>query len=186
VRKTLSVSILVLGLLLPNVAVVSARRQSQPSDSSAHARDPEGEVETKLDFVFVSFEGHGDGTATLTIRTKERWACRYLRNEPLGDYSDGDGAFMWWDMDRNGDDNFERAGNFHCRAGNQLVMEMSDSGETYRARRPNRRSAVVSVPLRGLRLDVSSLQLQAKSQVNGVSEGKVFFEEGDSAPVLSP
>ena len=132
----------------------------------------------------MRFEGLGDGEAALTIRTKRGWACSYLENEPLGGYSDGSGAFLRWDLDRDGDDYFERAGNFHCRSG--MVLEMSDSGAVFTARKPNSRTITVRLPIRELGLDIRSLRLKANSQVNGVSDGGVFFEEGDASPVLSP
>ena len=155
------------------------------SVSTVSAPDPE-DVESRLDMVFVEFRGHGDGNATLTIRTAEKWGCRYLRFRSLGDYSDGRAAFLAWQFNTDQDAAIEKSGGFNCTDAGKLIFDVNHSDERFPTSRPNRRTVKVVLPLRSLGLAGRNLTLTALSRVNGVYGSHIFLDEEDLSPTLRP
>lgn len=170
-------------LLLGVVMLTPAAAEGPKTSAADSASDPE-DVEGRLDIVFVKFRGNGDGTVTLTLKTAERWRSRFVKLEPNADEKQ---VFLSWQFDSNRDRSFERTGRFYFDDHRErLVFEKVRSGRLYRVRRPDLRTAKVTVPVRAFRLGSPRLRVRAQSTVNGVFGRSAFVEETDPSPTLKP
>lgn len=125
-----------------------AVEQDDPADSGL-----------KLDISLIKFVEKPDDVGRLTIKTHSGWKCRALR--PAAKTS------LKWFFDGSGDKDFDLVGSFVCRRGT-LVFELrstdgSSSYEPIVARKPNRRTVKVTMPLDLPQLDSQNLDLIAKS-----------------------
>jgi len=176
-----SLSVALIAGLVPN--------HSAASGAATTARDAAGDPEDvrgKLDIVSTSFRGNGDGTATLTIRTAEKWRSRFIKREPDGDSRQ---VFLIWEFSSDRTRNFERTGRFFFDENEgRLVFEKnrSSSDRLFRVRRPNLRTAKISLPVRAFRLGSDRLKLRARSTLNGTFGDDVLVEETDLGPLLQP
>ena len=178
-RKIVWVSLMVAALAAsPAVAMKSGRRAS---DQTLSHRDPK-DVENKLDMDRVAFRGKGDGDATLVIHTRHKWGCSYISGTAL---DDGGVASMRWMLDKNRDPYNEREAFFGCADG-EWHLAWSEK-KTFEARRPDRRTLKVTLPLDDLGLDRKKhLSFTALSFANGAFGEHVYVEESDASSELLP
>lgn len=167
-KRRLTATLFIAALALPlgfNTASANHTKitKSDPNDTDG-----------RLDMVKVRYIGNGDDTATLVLKTSERWKCDFLRGvgEPPHTYA----ASLSWDINRNRDPYNEKSGQFFCSE-KKLFLRL-DNGETYRAHRPDRRTARVTIPLK----PTKHLSLVAISRLNGEVDGEIYVEEEDVAP----
>jgi hypothetical protein len=177
-------SILRIALIAAMMAFGSAaahKGHERASDKSLSHKDPR-DVDNKLDIDRVAFRGHGDGRATLVVHTRHKWGCRYISGTAL---DDGGVASMRWMLDSNRDPYNEREAFFGCAEG-EWLLGWSEN-KTFKARRPNRRTLRVTLPLDDLGLDRKKhLSFTALSFANGAFGEDVYVEESDASPELLP
>ncbi len=178
----------ILSLLVAGIVVGSALVANAATTTSAS--DPD-DTRGRLDIRFVEFRRSG-GKVTLTLRTAEKWRCRFLKDDTSTAqgaseaYDDGKAAFLFWSIGTNRDDGAEHTGFFRCKDG-QLKFQFDRPNEvSYNVRRPDRRTAKVTLPVRRFGLDHKRLRLSALSQLNGQFGDQTFFEERDQSPQLRP
>lgn len=145
------------------------------------ARDPR-DVRGRLDIVLVRAAARGD-KMVLTVRTAERWRCRYLDGHGIQD-GDGQGASVRWQFNTNTDPYTEHTSFFSCSGGDFSFSV--DGKHTYNAWRPDRRTIKVALPAHRFGLDRQHLELHAISRVDKISASEVLFDEEDVAPALHP
>ena len=145
------------------------------------ARDPR-DVRGRLDIVLVRAAARGD-KMVLTVRTAERWRCRYLDGHGVQD-GDGTGASLRWQFNTNTDPYTEHTSFFSC-SGGEFSFSV-DGKHTYDAWRPNRRTIKVALPQERFGLGRRNLELHAISRVDKITAGEVLFDEEDVAPALHP
>ncbi len=140
---------------------------------TAKASDPD-DTEGRLDIARVKYEGYTNRTATLTLRTYEKWRCKFLRG--FVDAPHTYAAGISWEINKDEDPANEKSGHFSCDDG-KLFFTM-DNDESIRAKRPDRRTAQVTIHLK----PTKHLSLVAISRVNGEVDGELFVEAEDVAP----
>lgn len=176
--------------LLGGILAVSLLTSSAGAGTTTSGRDPD-DTRGRLDIRFVEFQRQGD-EVTLTLRTYEKWRCRLLKDDTstaqgaAEAYEDGKAAFLSWSFgtDRHGD--AERTGSFRCKNGRLKFQFNRPNDVSYSARRPDRRTAKVTLPVRRFSLDDKQLRLFAASQLNGQFGNETFFDEVDHSPRLRP
>lgn len=113
-----------------------------------------------IDISSIKFVEKPDDVGRLTIKTHSGWKCRELR--PAAKTS------LKWLFDGSGNKKFDLVGSFVCRKGNLLFKLRSKDGsnryEPIAARKPNRRTVKVTMPLDLPELDGRHLDLAAKSK----------------------
>jgi hypothetical protein len=139
------VAILVVALAAPAFAV----KASDPADSGL-----------RIDIALIKFVEDPEDVATLTIRAHSAWRCRDLRPAAK--------TQLKWLFDGSGNNEFDLVGSFVCRDGVLLFQLRSTDGssqyEPIAAKRPNRRTVNVTMPLDLTELDGQHLDLVAKSR----------------------
>lgn len=145
------------------------------------ARDPQ-DVRGRLDIVLVRAAAR-DSKLVLTIRTAERWRCRYIDGHGIPD-EDGRSASVRWQFNTNSDPYTEHTAFFSCADGDFSFTV--DGKHTYDAWRPNRRTIKVALPDHRFGLAHRHLSLHAITRVDQVSADGVLVDEEDVAPALHP
>lgn len=176
-------SLLLVGIIVGSTLVASAA-------TTTSAKDPD-DTRGRLDIRYVEFERSGS-KATLTLRTAEKWRCRFLKDDTSTAqgaseaYDDGKAAFLLWSIGTDRNDGAEHSGHFRCK-NNRLELQFDRPNEvSYSVRRPNLRTAKVTIPAKRFGLDHQRLRLFAISQLNGQFGEQTFFEERDQSPPLRP
>ncbi len=164
---------IVMSLLIGATALPLGAGAAMAGHTTAAATDP-NDTKGRLDIVKVRYIGHTDETATLVLKTQRRWRCSFLRGlaEPPHTYSAG----LSWNINRDRDAANEKSGHFSCR--DKKLFFSVDNGDPIRARRPDRRTARVRIPLKPTKY----LSLVAISRINGEINGEIYVEEEDVAP----
>ncbi len=147
----------------------------------AEARDPQ-DVRGRLDILLVRAAQRG-GQMVLTVRTAERWGCRYINS----DYVTGDdhrSASLRWKLNTNADPYTEHDAFFSCAGKSDFTFGLG--GRTYDAWRPDGRTIKVAVPMMRHGLGNRHLELHAISRVDQLRVDGVLFDEEDVAPGLRP
>ena len=140
-------------------------------------RDPQ-DVRGRLDIVLVRAAARGD-SMVLTVRTAERWGCRYIN----GNYVTGEdhrSASLRWQFNKDADPYTEDDGFFSCTGNGKFKLNLDHS--SYRAWRPNRRTIKVAVPA----MRHPNVELHAISRVDQLRADGPLIDEEDVAPGLRP
>ncbi|HVM35038.1 MAG TPA: hypothetical protein VM784_06810 [Actinomycetota bacterium] len=138
----------------------------------------------------MSFERSGK-RIILTLRTAEKWRCRLVKDDTSSAqgaaeaYEDGKAAFLQWSFDSDRDNNVDHSGFFRCKD-RRLRFQFDRQDVSFGVRRPNRRTARVTLPVKRFGLRYEDLRLYAVSQLNGQFGDQTFFEERDETPRLRP
>ncbi len=136
---------LVMGLMPAAFAV----QKNDPADSGLD-----------IDISLIKFVEKPEDVGRLTIKTHSGWKCRALRPAAK--------TQLKWLFDGSGNNNWDLVGSFVCREGVLLFELRSKDGannyEPIAARRPNRRTVKVTMPLDLVELDSNNLDLVAKSK----------------------
>ena len=134
--------------LLPITAANAAERQ-----------DPK-DAEGRLDIVLVVANGEKGDVGHLTVRTENRWRCRYLKGSRE--------TSLKWLFDDRRDGDIDLIGRFVCRKGTlSFNLRGPDTGNQYEplaVRRPNRRTAKVNVPLDLVEFEGAHMGVRARSK----------------------
>ena len=130
-----------------------------PAALAVEQEDP-ADTGLKLDISLIKFVEKPEDIGRLTIKTYSGWKCSALR--PAAKTS------LKWFFDGSGSNDFDLVGSFVCRDGT-LVFELrsTDGSSQYEpivARKPNRRTVKVTMPLDLPQLDSNNLDLIAKSK----------------------
>lgn len=139
------------GMLLVGLttSVAMAAEQEDPLDSGL-----------RIDIALIKFTEDPEDVGNLTIRAHARWRCRDLRPAAQTE--------LKWYFDGTGNNDFDLIGSFVCRDGKLLFKLRSADGsnvyEPLRARKPNRRTVKVTMPLDIVELDSQDLDLVARSK----------------------
>lgn len=178
----------IMSLLLVGIVVGSAVIANAATTTSAN--DPD-DTRGRLDIRYVEFRRSGS-KVTLTLRTAEKWRCRFLKDDTSTAqgaseaYDDGKAAFLMWSIGTDRDDDAERTGFFRCKNGRLKFQFDRPNDVSFSVRRPNRRTAKVTLPVRRFGLDRKQMRVYAISQLNGQFGDQTFFEERDDSPRLRP
>ncbi len=144
---------LVVGAVVATMVAVLA-----PPALAANEDDP-ADSGLSIDISYIAFREKPEGVGRLTIKTHSAWKCRELRPAAK--------TALKWLFDGSGNKKWDLVGKFVCRGGKLLFELRSKDGsnqyEPIVARRPNRRTAKVSMPLDLVELDGNHLDLVAKS-----------------------
>ena len=98
---------------------------------------------------------------------------------------DASAASIRWNVDKNRDPYIEREAFFACDDDGWHLSWGED--KTFHARRPNRRTLKVTLPLDDLGLEHKKhLRFIALSFVNGTIDGEIHIEETDATAALAP
>ncbi|HEV2756019.1 MAG TPA: hypothetical protein VG318_09625 [Actinomycetota bacterium] len=148
-RRLISVTLMAATLVVALAAPAFAVKEQDPADSGL-----------SLDISLIKFVEDPEDVATLTIRTHSAWKCRELR--PAAKTS------LKWLFDGSGNNKWDLVGSFVCRDG-ALIFELrskdgSNQYEPIAAKRPNKRTATVTMPLDLAELDGQHLDLVARSK----------------------
>lgn len=178
----------ILSVLLVAIIVGSALVANAATTTSA--TDPD-DTRGRLDIRYVEFRRSG-GKVTLTLRTYEKWRCRLLKDDTstaqgaAEAYDDGKAAFLFWNIGTDRDDGAEHTGFFRCKNGHLKFQFDRPNDVSFSVRRPNRRTAKVTLPASRFGLDRKQLRVHALSQLNGQFGDETYFEERDESPRLRP
>lgn len=168
-------------LMMLATAAGAEHRHESASEYTVVHKDPK-DVENKLDMKRVAFRGHGDGDATLVLETRRKWGCKYISGSAV---NDGGVASIRWAVNWNKDVYTEREAYFACHDGAWMLGWGSD--KTFDARRPDRRTLKVTLPLDDLGLDQKKhLRFMAVTFASGMFGDDLYVEETDASTALAP
>jgi hypothetical protein len=171
----------VVSTILMATGASANHRHESASDHTVVHKDPK-DVENKLDIKRVIFRGRGDGDATLVMKTRKRWGCKYISGSAL---DDGGVASIRWAVNKNKDVYTEREAYFGCNDDGWMLHWGTD--KTFEARRPDRRTLKVTLPLDDLGLDHKKhLKFIAVTFANGMFGDDLHVEETDASTPLAP
>jgi hypothetical protein len=161
--------------MLQAAAGASSPRKSQ--------RDPE-DSDSRLDIVFVEARAAKTGLV-LTIRTAEPWRSNYIEYEPT--IGDTIMARLWWEFDSDADGESDLAGHFFWDNGKKkMFLEVySEERDRLVAKKLDRRTVSVKIPLTYPELQARRIELRAMSLVKGAEDGMAYPLSGeqDDAPL---
>ena len=144
----LAAALIVVLSLFPIAAVMAAER-----------RDPK-DADGRLDIVLIVATGDKGEVGHLTIRTEDRWRCRYLKRSR--------NTSLKWLFDDRRDGDTDLIGRFVCRKGRlSFNLRGPDTGNHYeplKVRRPNRRTTKVNVPFDLAEFEGAHMGVAARSK----------------------
>ena len=136
------------------------------------------DVRGRLDIVLVRVAARGD-SMVLTVRTAERWGCRYINSDYLMG-EDHRQASLRWQFNKDADPQTEDGGYFSCSGNGKFKLNLDHS--SYRAWRPDHRTIKVAVPA----MRHPGVELHAISRVDQLRADGPLIDEEDWSPGLRP
>ena len=161
-------------VLLVGAMALPIAAGSAMADHTTITRSDPDDTRGRLDIFKVGYIGHPNDTATLFLRTQRKWRCGFLRGVANAPHTYSAG--ISWEINRDKDAQNEKSGHFTCR--DKKLFFSIDNGDPIRARRPDRRTAKVRIPLK----PTKHLSLYSISRITGEVDGEVFVDEEDVAP----